>query len=463
MIEQHRPWRFAQMVVYPICAVLLAAAAASGGCSSGGYFVSGFDENGWLTTELGPDSTAHAVAIQSDSKIVAAGSAYNEGHYDFAVLRYQPDGFPDTSFGNGGSVLTTFGSDVWGEAIVTDSEGRVVVAGGERLSPTQGVYLARYNADGSLDATFGEGGKVTTSIASGKSMTVGEDGKIVVVGDSGKDIWLLRYTTDGAPDISFGGNGAALVAQGHEFGPAIDVAIQPDGKVVVLAEVGDVIYGFDPMLVRCHPDGSLDAAFGEQGVVVTPRSERDLARANFQEWGLVLPDGTLVRSLNKRGEALAIQPDGRILVAGSITGGDSTDLLLIRYNPDGALDTSFGIDGQVYSDFGGGTDWGRDLTLLPDNKIVVAGDSDSEQQPSHFVLAQFHGDGSPNLAFGNSGQVSLVSSDRSVDIAFDLAVSQDGAVLVAGHRLRRIAGGAFMSDVILARYGLSASQTGSPP
>lgn len=439
-----------------VIGALLAMVVSLGGCSPTDTpldqldELNHFDQNGRVTTRIGPSSTARAVVIQPDGKIVAAGNAFNGQHYDFFAARYHPDGSLDPSFGSEGIIVTPFTVDVWVNSAALDSDGRIIVAGERRLSPEPGVVLARYNTDGSLDTLFGTEGRVVTPNSGGNSMVLQEDGKIVVVGDLDENINLLRYNEDGSLDTSFGVDGVAKIAKGQEHGPAKDVAIQPDGKILVLGEVGDVIYGFDPVLVRVLADGSLDTTFGERGMMVTPRNERDFVPGNYD---MVLKDGTKVQMVMKRGESLELQPDGKIVVAGWRASGGAVDLLLLRYNPDGALDPGFGVEGTVFADIDGGIDHGYALALLPDGRIVVAGDSSSGSVGSgHMILASFRPDGSLDHTFDEDGKALISPDERGGDTAWAVASEPDGTIIASGDNTRQVLGGGIESRIVLVRY-----------
>jgi uncharacterized delta-60 repeat protein len=173
-----------------------------------------FDSDGKVTTAIGAsDNEAYSVAIQSDGKIVAAGSSKNGSNYDFALARYNTDGTLDTNFGTGGKVITAIGSstDV-AESVAIQSDGKIVAAGFSNNGSNNDFALVRYNTNGTLDTTFDSDGKVTTAIGSANdaaySVAIQSDGKIVAAGfsnnGSNNDFALVRYNTNGSLDTSFG-------------------------------------------------------------------------------------------------------------------------------------------------------------------------------------------------------------------------------------------------------------------
>ncbi len=277
-----------------------------------------FDGDGIVKIDFGSSNeVANAVGIQADGKLVVAGTSGN----DFALARYNPDGTPDTSsdadpgvhFGTDGKVTTDFGSlDDAANALALQPDGKFVAAGYSfpNVSAKRAFALARYNPDGSLDPTFGSGGKHTTGFgnhASVQAVVVGDDGSIFAAGYSADevagDFALARYDEDGNPVGSFGSTGKVetnFVDDGN-FGSddvAFDLAIQPDGKLVVAGYANA-----DFALARYAPTGALNATFGQDGKATT-------------DFGL-----------GDRAAALAIRADGRVLAAGS----SGSDFALARY------------------------------------------------------------------------------------------------------------------------------------
>lgn len=231
-----------------------------------------FGSGGNVATDLlGPASEyGRAVAVWdagtptdvSDDKVVAAGSAAVAGDLAsvFAVTRHNADGTPDASFGTGGVVTTRFGAGAAvSVGVVVQAAGKVVVAGTYTTSTGSDVVLARYNLDGSLDAAFGTGGRVTTNLGSTEDfatrMTLDGSGRVVVVGATwtplrGRDLAVVRYTTGGVLDTSFSGDGKVTTNLGAGDRVA-GVAIQPDGKLVAAGTATlDPEFGSDFVLAR---------------------------------------------------------------------------------------------------------------------------------------------------------------------------------------------------------------------
>jgi uncharacterized delta-60 repeat protein len=412
-----------------------------------GTLDAGFGSGGRVATDFGSSGQdgATAVALQADGKVLAAGCSSTADFVlgDFAVARYNPDGTLDDSFGTAGQVTTQFiGStqDLGQGLVVAQSDGKIIVAGssGGAVDP---FALARYNADGSPDTNFGTGGRVVTDFGSGtdvgSAVALQADGKIVVVGfgvdfrsSTGTDFVLERYNADGSLDTTFGGGGKVTTDFASLSDYATGVAVQSDGKIVVAGYCYGGATGFDFALARYNADGTLDATFGSAGEVTT-----DFAAGDDFAAGVTL------------------QADGKIVVAGHSNSGGSGDFELARYNTDGTLDATFGSSGEVTTDFAGGTDFATAVALQADGKIVVAGftvgfstDGDSSSG-SDFALARYNPDGSPDATFGSAGEVTTDFA-AGYDFANAVALQADGKIVVAGASTSGVGN----NDFALARY-----------
>ena len=241
-----------------------------------------------------------------------------------------------------------------------------------------------------LDATFGAGGKVATVLGKGQgeAIAIQPDGSIVVagraLGESSFDFAVLRYLANGSLDTSFGSGGVATVdlAAGSDD-EAFGVALQADGKIVVVGKtrVGGGTDDFG--VARWHPDGTLDDTFGTAGVTTT-----DIAGGH---------DGA---------QGVAIQADGAIVAAGNAGNGPDNDFGVVRYLPDGTLDAGFGSGGKVTTTIGGMTDLAQAIALTADGAIVVVGRvAPDGGSASDFGLVRYLADGTPDPAFGDGGIV----------------------------------------------------------
>jgi len=399
-----------------------------------GSLDTGFGTGGKVTTPIGSGNDyALALGIQSDGKIVAAGYSSNGSKYNFALVRYSTDGSLDTTFGAGGIVTTPIGSghDV-ANALGIQSDGRIVAAGYSYNGSNYDFALVRYNTDGSLDATFGAGGIVTTPVGSDEdiayALVIQSDGRIVAAGSSFNsgsnkhDIALVRYNANGALDTGFGTGGIVTTTVGSINDYAYALGIQSDGRIVA---AGSSYNGsnYDFALVRYNTNGTLDTGFGTGGIVTTP-----------------------VRSGNDYAHALSIQPDGRIVAAGSSDNGIKYDFALVRYNINGTLDTGFGTGGIVITTIGSGFDIAYALGIQPDGRIVAAGSSNNGSN-FDFALVRYNANGTRDTGFGAGGKVtSPIGSGDDYALAIGIQ-SSDGKIVAAGYSYN---GSDF--DFALARY-----------
>ncbi len=344
-----------------------------------------FGTGGKVTTDLGYYELAFAVLIQTDGKIVAVGFSSGDSAIgsSFALVRYNPDGSLDTSFGTGGKVRTKINNvDSQAYAAALQPDGKIVVAGLNEDSRSR-FALARYNLDGTLDTSFGNGGAVTTvfgnsNIQSAYDVVIQADGKIIALGSvflARYDFALARYNTDGSLDNTFGTGGRVVTDFGNSSADdGIAIAIQADGKIVAVGRRSVSDESGDFALARYNTNGSLDASFGAGGKVITPTAEFDTA------------------------SAVAIQANGKIVAAGGLGSYPLSDFVLRRYNTDGSLDTTFGAGGTVTTIING-SDEASALAIQSDGKIIAAGSSGNPQNnTSDFALVRYLGDSAATRA-----------------------------------------------------------------
>jgi uncharacterized delta-60 repeat protein len=338
-----------------------------------------FGAGGKVTTDiLGLSDQANALAVQPDGKILLAGQAFSlTTAYDFAIVRLNPDGSLDSSFGNNGKVLSDFsGSIDIAYAMCVQTDGKILLAG-ETQDTRLHIGLARYNQDGTLDSTFGNGGKVTTTSLQGTNrilaLAIQNDGKIVGAGttfnpDTAFDFAVTRYNADGTVDMTFGSGGAVTTDFFEAPDVATSVAIQPDGKIITGGwTLNEFVFKTDFALARYGTDGSLDTSFGVNGKVVN-----DFAHSADEA------------------NAMVLQPDGKIVLAGT-SASTSTHIALARYLGNGSLDVSFGSGGKIITDVLGTQDNALGLALQPDGKLVAAGSVRSTPVDDDFVLVRYDG------------------------------------------------------------------------
>jgi uncharacterized delta-60 repeat protein len=336
-------------------------------------------------------AAATAVAVQPDGKVVVAGTATTTAGKAMAVARLNPDGTPDPTFGAGGRLIVPGVANAVVTAVAVRPDGKVVLAGSSSVvSGINSDFTAvRLNPDGSLDPAFGIGGVARVDIAGAndfaQAMALGSDGRIVLAGNAVGSAAVAQLTPDGAPDPMFGVGGR--VALGTTW-PAVGVAVRPDGRIV-LAGSG---VGSAPV-VQLTPAGAPDPTFGTGGTET-------------------VPFGTSPNPLNLAG--VAVQPDGKVVLAGW-TGSASVFAAVARLRPDGSLDPAFGTGGTVVAAPGFTV---RAVALQPDGRVVLAAglnvfDSAFRQaaavrllgDPPPPVLAGGPADGSARVLTPSAGQL----------------------------------------------------------
>ena len=245
-----------------------------------------FDGDGIVTTAIGTSADeANSIVIQTDGKIVVAGSSFIGGStWDFALARYNTDGSLDITFDGDGKLTTAIGtSDDFAYSIVLQTDGKIVVGGNSDIGGNLDFSLARYNTDGSLDNTFDGDGKLTVSIGfatNAAAVVIQTDGKILITGGTGSDFALARYNTNGSLDNSFNGTGIVQTPVGtSNSAAASSIAIQTDGKIVAAGTAFVTGNGRDFALVRYNPNGTLDNTFDGDGKVTTHINGNDFGNA----------------------------------------------------------------------------------------------------------------------------------------------------------------------------------------
>jgi uncharacterized delta-60 repeat protein len=360
--------------------------------------VPGFSEaSGYLQAE--------AVAVQRDGKVVVAGSVVTDG-VKFAVARYLPDGRLDESFAGDGKRPISFdasaGIDAYGQAMILQPDGKIVVVGrtfgpGGDGGRYYNFVLARLNPNGSLDTSFSGDGRrlvdVEGSWDSANDVVRQADGRIVVAGGAelgtNRRFVLARFLPSGRLDPTFssdgkqytdvraggGGDTGGMSSPGDD--EAHGLGMQPDGKIVAVggtyvARIGPTRWNYDVALVRYKPSGALDPTFSSDGKQTTDfTGEYDAA------------------------QGLVVQPDGRIVVAGTASTHDGNpdrnfadrNFGLARYTATGRLDPTFSSDGKTMTGFGANEETAEDILRQPDGKLVAGGGTLGPR----FALARYRG------------------------------------------------------------------------
>jgi uncharacterized delta-60 repeat protein len=391
-----------------------------------------FGHGGQVTTYFNRSTDiANTVAVQSDNKLVVAGTTYTNNDFsgeDFAIARYKANGTLDSTFGVGGKVTTDFpGLAAVVSAILIQPDGKIVVAGGAfPLFVFLGDFeLVRYNPNGSLDTTFGNSGIVTTSFPGqgsyASALALQSDGKIIAAGtdyvnfssddSSNTDFALARYNTDGTPDATFGVGGQITTDFDGFNDDVFSVLIQPDGKIVAVGSAKNPANFYDFAAARYLANGSIDPTFGSVGKVRT-----DFGDHNFDQ-----------------ARSAVLQPDGKIVAAGFAIShnGGVQNFAIARYGTNGVLDPTFSSDGITQVDFGSCCQSAYRVLLQGDGKIIAVGYPNTESSDSDFLLAPLNTNGALDTTFGIGGKVRTSFGDLNGG-ANGAAFQPDGKIVAVG-------------------------------
>ena len=406
--------RARRRAIRPLLAVSLAMAlvlsSASPAAASAGELDDTFDGNGKLLVNLSPNiEFAADVAIQTDQKIVVVGASYPDDG-EWVVLRFNPDGTPDSSFGGGtGRVSFDFSAvEDFPQAVAIQADGRIVVVG---LAGAVGGQwgIARLTEVGTLDQSFSQDGKVVRNFSNGfdiaNDVAIQSDQKIVVVGQTGHPdsrFTVARYDSAGALDPSFSNDGIASAnltnAQDLPFG----IGLTSTGKIVAAGYASGS--GGQVGLVRFKTTGVLDNTFSGDGMV-----KRNLTGNADSAIGVAIQSA-----------------DGKVVLSG-ISGGANSRMEALRYNVDGTPDNTFSGDGRMSIDITPFTDSANSLAIQGDGSIVLGGHANFD----FFTVVRLTPTGSLDAAFGDDG-VMFSNLTPDYDVIYSVAIQADGGIVAAG-------------------------------
>ena len=397
-----------------------------------------FDGDGKVLDEAG---RTNAVALQADGKIVITGKTSEINGTFFAVFRYNPDGSPDSSFGNNGKFKSAI--SLLGNAIAILPDGKIVVAGTGGAPFSNNFAAARLNPNGTFDTTFNGSGTVNTPIGDAidgtnirKTLAIQPDGKIIVGGTSqfgatGKDFTLVRYNSNGSLDSTFGGGGGIVQTSfsnsaQNEFLQSI--ALDSNGRIAAAGYADTATAEQSFALARYNSDGSLDSSFSDDGKLIIKTRPNTFERANV----------------------VTIQTRGKILIAGT-SGYSRRDFALVRFNSNGTLDTNFGLNGVVYTRVSEEVSGELNaLTIAPNGDIFGGGLAENGSGGDAFAFTKYNQNGVPAPEFGVFGYVTnnfQIGTNLSYE-AKSVVLQSDGKFLAAGNFI----GNSGNSNGILARY-----------
>ena len=390
-----------------------------------------FSGDGIQTTLVNAgNDLAYALALQTDGKLVAAGLTRFGTTDDLGIARYNTDGALDTTFGTGGKTTLQGGStESLASAITQQADGKLVVTGYANVTNNgRDVAVARYNADGSLDTSFSADGSETTNYGSNvndyaNTVIQQADGKIVIAGyrepaASNFDIILARYTTAGVLDTTFGSSGKYLTGI-NSFHDVINDVIQlPDGKLLAAGYINSstaAATSSDFGLMRFTTTGSRDNSFNGIGSKSINISQLVFGSTNRDQAQSLILDNT-----------------GKIVVVGAVNNSADYDIVITRHLADGSLDATFSSDGITSTDIAVSDDYAYDVKQDANGRYVVAGMANISGN-DNFVVLRYNNDGTLDTTFGGGTGYTQVDIGGDVDSAYSLTIEPDGKIAVAGY------------------------------
>lgn len=439
--------------------VALAALLLAGGASAAvpGELDPSFGIGGKVQAPIGPEAYAGGVAVQPDGKILAVGTPQES--QGFSIARLLPNGSPDPSWGEGGVVTTPLGKFAEALDVAVQPDGKIVAVGEAPGKENSDFAIVRYLSNGELDPSFGEGGivilPVGTEADQARVVAVGPGGRIAVVGISSlpsfrNAVGVAMLESDGTPEAAFAGDGTTLVqTESGEDDRGEGVDFQSDGKIVIADSTGAGI-GDGFTLIRLGLDGKPDSSFDGDGVVETPiPGEGGVEEGRISDV-LVQPDGKIV------GGGYGVDDVG-------VTMETVIKFELVRYLPNGELDPSFGSGGMVGERLPSNYSFGRKLALDSSGRLILGGTYDSNPAPLEEneapALMRFNPNGSLDSSFGNGGIViGTLGAGIEEESIEGLALQPDGKIVTSGSRYAEPGG----SSVVVSRY-IANLETPSPP
>ena len=399
-----------------------------------------FGMGGTVITVLPGNNSAEKMAIQPDGKVVVTGNSNNNDDNASSFLaRYNPNGTLDTSFGINGMVIIPYSPSgvYFGNGLAILPDGKILVSG---IFSYFDLAVFRFNGNGSRDPSFGTNGVASASFgngsfSSGYTLQVQPDGKIVVVGSlqyctfcdcSDEGVDAVRFNADGSLDNAFGTDGKLRITNpANEFYAVLHLAVLPDGKLFLIGKRFATINGI--FLSRINANGTLDPSFGANGILLPEIGQ--LSVGNVSQF--------------------ALQPDGKIVFPTLSISGETT---IVRLNPDGAFDASFGTNGRVVIPTSEGIFYDS-IVIQPNGKILTAyATTTSITTLTRFAIIRLNADGSRDTSFGANGIVTTLPASFG-NFVQDMVLQPDGK-LIAGGIVRNSATADY--DVGLARYLLES-------
>lgn len=386
-----------------------------------------FSGDGIFTNDFGFHDNLTDVKVQANGSIISCGTAITPSFSGkLLVMRQSADGTFDPGFNGQGYFIFNDYLESYAYQVLEKADGKLLVAGA--FADSNYVFstlLLRFNSNGTLDNTFGNGGVVEIDVAPGVddfayAMVEQADHKIVLAGTAIDSLYrnapyVLRLNEDGSTDLSFGTGGITFVPVTELDNRFNGLALASDGKIVAAGHYGNPLtlsgqFDFDALVVRLNSDGSFDNSFSGDGILT------DVISTDYvdQLYGVAITDS------------------GTVIVSGFTTLPDfSYDAIVLHYNTDGSRNTSFATNGLFTYD-NGAMDVSYDLTLDAQGRLIVAGTSgDFSLDNRDVLLMRLLADGTPDAAFGSAGVV-LTEILQHADEANAVTMQTDGKIIVAG-------------------------------
>ncbi len=361
-------------------------------------------------------------ATLSDGSIITVGTITFSNGIDtggFLALKYSANGVLDTTFGKGGMSLVK-GTGT-GQAIAIQADDKIIIGGYGSNFSSSFISIARVNAFGTIDSSFGNNGVILTNWGQNcHDIVIQKDGKILIFGEDNTSFITMRYLDNGALDQTFGDGGIVKTSFGGPAENGNAIVLDPQGKITVAGDDGESI-----LLARYNPNGTLDQSFGQEGKVIS----------------------NLTNHIDDIYD-IALQPDGKIVAAGASSTFNKSNILVVRYLINGRLDSSFATNGFIVNKLPYNT-LSKRLALQSDNKIVVCGYAISDSIYGHFLTERFLSNGTIDSSFNDSGY-EITKMDQS-DAANAIIIQHDGKIVLAGDA-RETPPNPLLYLVALARY-----------
>jgi uncharacterized delta-60 repeat protein len=394
-----------------------------------GTLVPSFGENGIKQIDFGQvgtdDDWGEVVKTDAEGKIWIAGSLSG----NFGIVRLNMDGSIDSTFSDDGKLQIPAGYNARAYGLALGDNGKILLAGRSDFGDFSVVQL---NSDGTPDSSFSDDGKILIPAKSGSyneeeslGFIVDQEGKTLIAGGSqtgsyngNRDFIVVRLNTDGSMDSTFASNGELLVPDDSSTDVAYTMALDNNNRILVAGSstVGIEIQGYEfhvgrMSVIRLDNSGNLDTTFDKDGKLIL-----DIGGDEFS---------------GKDAKSLAVDENGKILIAGTDRNNNVSEFIILRLNDNGSFDNTFSDDGIDRISVGNNYDIAYSLILDKNNRIVLAGNSYTETGPQDYSVIRLKTDGTLDSTFSDDGKLIFpigVSDDQARSVTLD----ENGKLLIAG-------------------------------